>query len=36
MKTNDVMKKLKISRQTLTKYVKTGKIKTEKLANGRY
>ena len=36
MKANEVLKLLRISRQTLTKYVKNGIIKVELLPNGRY
>lgn len=36
MKANEVLKLLRISRQTLTKYVKDGIIKVELLPNGRY
>jgi predicted site-specific integrase-resolvase len=36
MKSNEVLKLLKISRQTLCTYVKTGKIKVTKLGNGYY
>lgn len=36
MKCNEVLKVLKISRPTLTKYVKTGIIKIKELPNGRY
>lgn len=36
MKANEVLKLLRISRQTLTKYVKDGIIKVESLPNGRY
>lgn len=36
MKANEVLNLLRITRQTLTKYVKEGIIKTEKLPNGRY
>ena len=36
MQAKEVLSLLKISRQTLTKYVKEGIIKTELLSNGRY
>jgi len=36
MKAKDVMKILQITRQTLCRYVKTGKIRVTKLHNGRY
>lgn len=36
MKANEVLKLLRITRPTLTKYVKEGLIKVEKLPNGRY
>ena len=36
MKAKEVLRLLRISRQTLTKYVKDGIIKTETLPNGRY
>jgi predicted site-specific integrase-resolvase len=36
MKANDVLNLLKISRPTLTKYVKLGYVKTTTLPNGRY
>lgn len=36
MKANEVLKLLRITRPTLTKYVKEGLIKVEKLSNGRY
>lgn len=36
MKANEVLNLLRITRQTLTKYVKEGIIKTERLPNGRY
>ena len=36
MKANEVLNLLRITRPTLTKYVKEGIIKTEKLPNGRY
>lgn len=36
MKANEVLKLLRITRPTLTKYVKQGLIKVEKLPNGRY
>ncbi len=36
MKANEVMKILKICRQTLSNYVKSGKIKVTKLGNGLY
>ncbi|MDE6657049.1 MAG: hypothetical protein K2J88_00495 [Oscillospiraceae bacterium] len=36
MKAKEVLNVLKITRQTLTKYVKNGLIKTEILLNGRY
>ncbi len=36
MKANEVMKILKICRQTLSNYVKTGKLKVTKLGNGLY
>ena len=36
MKSKEVLKLLKISRLTLSKYVKDGKIKTKKLPNGFY
>jgi len=36
MKANEVLKILKICRQTLTNYVKSGKIKVTKLGNGYY
>lgn len=36
MKAKEVLKLLRISRQTLTKYVKDGIIKVEVLPNGRY
>ena len=36
MKSHEVLRLLKITRPTLTKYVKTGIIKTKTLPNGRY
>lgn len=36
MKCSDVLKTLKVTRQTLCHYVKEGKIKVNKLASGRY
>jgi len=36
MKSKEVLNLLKITRTTLTSYVKTGKIKTVKMANGYY
>lgn len=36
MKANEVLKLLRITRPTLTKYVKQGLVKVEKLPNGRY
>lgn len=36
MKSKEILKLLKITRTTLTSYVKTGKIKTVKMANGYY
>ena len=36
MKANEVLKLLRITRQTLTKYVKNGTIKVKVLPNGRY
>lgn len=36
MKCSDVLKILKVTRQTLCHYVKEGKIKVNKLASGRY
>jgi len=36
MKANEVLKILKICRQTLTNYVKSGKLKVTKLGNGYY
>lgn len=36
MKANEVLKLLRITRPTLTKYVKDNLIKVEKLPNGRY
>lgn len=36
MKSSDVLRTLQITRQTLTKYVKTGKIKVTVMGNGRY
>ena len=36
MKSKEVLKLLKITRQTLTKYVKTGKISTKRNTNGFY
>ena len=36
MKANEVLRILRITRPTLTKYVKEGLIKVEKLPNGRY
>ena len=36
MKSSEVLSVLKITRPTLTKYVKTGKIKATKLPTGRY
>ena len=36
MKTNEVLKLLRITRPALTKYVKEGLIKVEKMPNGRY
>lgn len=36
MKANEVLRLLRITRPTLTKYVKEGIIKVEKLPNGRY
>jgi putative resolvase len=36
MKSNEVLKILKICRQTLTNYVKSGKLKVTKLGNGYY
>lgn len=36
MKANEVLKLLRITRPTLTKYVKNGLIKVDKLPNGRY
>lgn len=36
MKANEVLKLLRITRPTLTKYVKEGLVKVEKLPNGRY
>ena len=36
MKSKEVLKILKVSRVTLSKYVKAGKIKVKKLPNGYY
>lgn len=36
LKANEVLRVLRITRPTLTKYVKEGTIKTQKLPNGRY
>ena len=36
MKSKEVLEKLKITRPTLTKYVKTGVIKIDSEINGRY
>ena len=36
MKCSDVLKTLKVTRQTLCRYVKEGVIKVTKLASGRY
>ena len=36
MKSNEVLSLLKVTRATLTKYVKEGKIKVTELGNGRY
>lgn len=36
LKANEVLRVLRITRPTLTKYVKEGIIKTQKLPNGRY
>ena len=36
MKAKEVLRLLRISRQTLTKYVKDGLIEVETLPNGRY
>lgn len=36
MKANEVLKLLKISRPTLCKYLKTGRVSAKKLANGDY
>ena len=36
MKANEVLRLLRITRSTLTKYVKESLIKVEKLSNGRY
>ena len=36
MKANEVLKLLRVTRPTLTKYVKNGRIKTRKLPNGYY
>lgn len=36
MKSADVLRTLRITRQTLTKYVKNGTIKVKELPNGRY
>ena len=36
MKANEVLKVLKICRQTLSNYVKSGKLKVTKLGNGYY
>jgi len=36
MKADEVLKKLKVSRITLMKYVKNGKLKAIKMPNGRY
>lgn len=36
MKANEVLKVLKICRQTLSNYVKSGKLKVTKLGNGNY
>ena len=35
MKANEVLKKLKVTRQTLCTYVRNGKIRSQKLENGR-
>ena len=36
MKSNEVLKLLKVTRPTLTKYVKNGLIKVETKHNGQY
>ena len=36
MRSGEVLSLLRVSRQTLTRYVKEGKIRTETLPNGRY
>lgn len=36
MKSKEVLKLLRVTRQTLTKYVKEGYIKVKKLPNGYY
>lgn len=36
MRSGEVLRTLHITRQTLCKYVKTGKIKVTKLPNGMY
>ena len=36
MKSGQVLKRLRITRPTLTRYVKDGKIKVELLPNGQY
>ena len=36
MKSKEVLRLLKVTRQTLTKYVKNGLIKVYKMPNGRY
>ena len=36
MRSGEVLSLLRVSRQTLTRYVKEGKIRTERLPNGRY
>ena len=36
MKAKDVLNKLRVTRQTLTKYVALGYIKVTKLPNGQY
>lgn len=36
MKASEVLKILRISRQTLTKYIKTGKVKVITNPSGRY
>lgn len=36
MRSSEVLSLLRVSRQTLTRYVKEGRIRTETLPNGRY